>query len=72
MLRRNGRICFLDRPVSDLLPTPDRPLSATREALEKRYAERIDRYLDTADLRVAGFRTPEEAAEIIERSRKKG
>lgn len=70
MLRQNGKIFFLDRPVADLLPTADRPLSATREALEKRYAERIDRYLATADLRVSGFGTPEEAAEIIERSRK--
>lgn len=70
MLRQNGRIFFLDRPVSELTPTADRPLSATRGDLEKRYAERIDRYLATADLRVAGFRTPEEAAEIIERSRR--
>ncbi len=70
MLRQNGMLCFLDRPVSDLLPTADRPLSSTREALEKRYAERIDRYLATADLRVAGFKTPEEAVEMIERSRK--
>ena len=51
------------------MPTSDRPLSATREALEKRYAERIDRYLATADVRVSGFKTPGEAAEIIERSR---
>ena len=69
MLRQNGKIFFLDRPVADLMPTSDRPLSATREALEKRYAERIDRYLATADLRVSGFKTPGEAAEIIERSR---
>ena len=65
MLRRNGKICFLDRPISELIPTSDRPLSATQEELEKRYAERIDRYLATADLHLTGFKTPEDAVAEI-------
>ena len=69
-IRQNGRIYFLDRPVSELIPTADRPLSATRAELEKRYAERIDCYCSTADVRVSGFGTPEEAAEIIETDRR--
>ena len=69
-IRQNGRIYFLDRPVSELIPTADRPLSATRAELEKRYAERIDCYRSTADVRVSGFGTPEEAAEIIETDRR--
>lgn len=68
-LRQNGRICFLDRPLSDLLPTADRPLSSTREQLQQRYAERIDRYLATADLRVTDCSTPERAAECIRKDR---
>ena len=48
-LRRNGRLYFLDRPLSELLPTEDRPLSASKEAIEKRYGERYDRYCAVAD-----------------------
>jgi hypothetical protein len=32
-----------------LLPTEDRPLSSTREAIEARYRERYQRYLYVAD-----------------------
>ena len=64
-IRQNGKICFLDRPVSELIPTVDRPLSATRDALEKRYAERIDCYRATADVRISGFGTPQEAVDLI-------
>ena len=56
-LRQNGRIYFLDRPMEDIMPSDDRPLSRDREALEKRYAERYPRYVTAADTRipVAGF-----------------
>lgn len=64
-IRQTGKIYFLDRPVSALIPTADRPLSATREALERRYAERIDCYRGTADLRVHGYTAASEAVEII-------
>ncbi len=48
-LKRNGRIIFLDRPLNEIVPTQDRPLSSNREQLEKRYRERYSRYCDTAD-----------------------
>ncbi|MBQ8893597.1 MAG: shikimate dehydrogenase [Clostridia bacterium] len=48
-LKRNGRVIFLDRPLEEILPTDDRPLSSSREALEKRYRERYSRYCETAD-----------------------
>ncbi len=54
LLRRNGRIYFLDRSLECLLPTQDRPLSSSRALLEKRYEERYDRYLAVADCRVDG------------------
>ena len=49
MLRRNGRIYLLDRPLEKLIPTDDRPLSCDRETLKKRYEERYERYHEAAD-----------------------
>ncbi|MBQ9085179.1 MAG: hypothetical protein IJY24_05945, partial [Clostridia bacterium] len=51
-LRSNGRIYFIDRPLRELLPTEDRPLSSTREDVEKRYAERYHIYLSSCDKRI--------------------
>ena len=48
-LRRNGRLYFLNRPLSQLLPTPDRPLASSAEAIEARYRERLPKYLAAAD-----------------------
>ena len=52
LLRRNGRIYFIDRPLSALLPTPDRPLASSAEAIQKRYEERYDHYCACADCRI--------------------
>ncbi len=51
-LRENGRIFFLDVPVSLLCPTEDRPLARSREALEMLYGERHGRYCEVCDERV--------------------
>lgn len=67
MLRRNGRLYFLDRPLERLIPTADRPLSSSREMLEKRYRERYDLYCRCADLRIFDPETAEEAAKAIEK-----
>lgn len=48
-LRKNGRICFLDRSLEQLLPTDDRPLANSREAIQKRYEERYAIYCSSAD-----------------------
>ncbi len=48
-LKQNGKVVFLDRPLRDILPTADRPLSRDREALEKRYNERYEIYKASAD-----------------------
>ncbi|MBE6588848.1 MAG: shikimate dehydrogenase [Ruminococcaceae bacterium] len=65
LLRRNGRIYFLDRPLSMLLPTEDRPLSSTVDAIRKRYEERYGRYVSTSDCRIDGAGTVEEVASLI-------
>lgn len=51
-LRANGRLCFLDRPLNDLVTTADRPLSSNAELLRQRYNERYARYLTAADYTV--------------------
>lgn len=51
-LKHNGIICFLDRPLSELIPTSDRPLSNNYEDIKKRYHERIDIYNSTCDFKV--------------------
>ena len=43
---------FVDRPLSDLIPTEDRPLAKNREALEALYCERLPRYLALCDERI--------------------
>lgn len=48
-LRQNGLVFFLDRPIEDILPTDDRPLSKDREALKKRYDERYEKYKASSD-----------------------
>lgn len=70
-IRRNGRVYFLDRPLKELTPTADRPLSDTSTALERCYWARIDRYRTTADVCISNFHTPEEAVNLIERDRKR-
>lgn len=65
-LKLNGKIVFLDRALSELVPTDDRPLSATMEQLSARYHERYLSYLSTSDLRVwASSESPEETARKI-------
>lgn len=66
-LKMNGKIYFLDRPLSGLLPTEDRPLARTEEAVRKLYEERYGTYLASADVRVPTGNSAEETAAIIER-----
>ncbi len=52
ILRENGRLYFLDRPLEQLLPTADRPLSSNWEDLQRRYTERYPQYCSRCDCRV--------------------
>ena len=65
LLRRNGRIYFIDRPLELLLPTEDRPLSSSPEMIRKRYEERYDRYCASADCHIDGAGSVETVAERI-------
>ncbi|MBR2622541.1 MAG: shikimate dehydrogenase [Clostridia bacterium] len=52
-LKRNGTLVFLDRPLSCLMATSDRPLSSDPDALRRRFEERYDRYCAVADVHLA-------------------
>ncbi len=64
-LKRNGKLFFLDAPLSRLRATGDRPLSNTQDKLAKLYADRIGIYRATADVTVPDLATPEAEAEYI-------
>ena len=49
-LRHNGRIFLIDRPLDSLIPTSDRPLANSKEAIIRRYNERIEIYRSSADV----------------------
>lgn len=66
-LLQNGRIYFLNRSLSLLTPTDDRPLSADQATMEKRYSERLPRYRAVCDCEIDADGTPEEAASAIQK-----
>ena len=66
-LKRNGRLYFVDRPLEELLPTADRPLASSREAIRRRYEERYGRYCAVADCRIEVNGDAAGVAEDIER-----
>lgn len=51
-LKLNGKIFFLNRDLNELVPTDDRPLGSDFEALKKRYNERYEIYVATADTEI--------------------
>ena len=67
LLHRNGKIYFLDRPLEALLPTSDRPLASSVDAIRQRYAERYERYCITADCHIDADASREE---VVRRTRK--
>ena len=66
-LHRNGKIYFIDRPLQNLLPTSDRPLASSAEAICQRWKERYERYCTTADYRIDADASVEE---VVQRIRK--
>ncbi len=65
LLRKNGLIVFLDRPLFALTPTADRPLSSSSDALSALYETRYPRYCEAADLHLSGEGTPSEIADRL-------
>lgn len=66
MLKQNGSIYFLDRPLENIVATSNRPLSSTKQDLEKRYKERYEIYLKASDNRIFSNSTAEDTVLKIE------
>lgn len=64
-LKKNGKLVFLDRDLSLLTPTLDRPTASDLEAMKKRFEQRYDRYIATADIKVNGSLSAEEVAKNV-------
>ena len=68
MLKENGTVLFLDRPVEQLVTTDDRPLSSNKELLYRRFEERYALYCAEADLRIdASHDLPTNINEVLNR-----
>ncbi|MBR6533924.1 MAG: hypothetical protein IKT44_05825, partial [Clostridia bacterium] len=65
LLKLNGKIYFLDRPLESLVATDDRPLSRDKEMLKKRYNERYGIYCDCCDKQITVNTTPGDAVNSI-------
>lgn len=70
-LRQNGKLFFLDRSLEKLIPTDDRPLASTADAIKKRYEERYPRYLAVCDVKIDADPSAEEVANHIIREHTK-
>ena len=62
-LRMNGKICFIDRPIEDIMPTKERPLSSNKESLLALYEERLPIYERSCDLRIRNHKSEKEFME---------
>lgn len=69
-LKRNGRLFFLNAPLSRLRATDSRPLSDTPDKLRGLYEKRLPIYQKTADVIVPDLSAPREEADFIIQKRK--
>ena len=65
-LRQNGTLYFIDRPVDQLVPTNDRPLSNSAEKLVQLYDERYPAYAACADFTIPVNGSAASVAQYIE------
>ncbi len=65
VLRSCGRIFFIDRSPSRLIPTESRPLARTRIDIERLYKSRYQLYTNTADVRINGDCSPETVTALL-------
>ncbi len=64
-LKKNGVVIYLEAPLERLGETASRPLSDTREKLEKMYAERKPVYEKACDVKVDAGGTAEDALKQV-------
>ena len=66
-LKRNGKLFFLDRAVNKLLVTSDRPLSSSKEKVNKLYQVRYPLYLKACDIKINANKSIDKVVKQIER-----
>lgn len=66
-LKKNGKVIFLDRELSLLTPTASRPTASDYEAMKKRFEQRYERYISSADVRVNASLSVPEVAENVKK-----
>ena len=66
LLKENGTVIFIDRPLEKLVTTADRPLSSNKELLEKRFKERYGLYCAAADVKIDAVNEIEQNVKNIE------
>ena len=66
-LKKNGFLVFLDRDISTIVPTLDRPLSCDADKLKKLYDSRYPIYTSVADIIIKSTDSPETTAEAVRR-----
>ena len=64
-LKQNGKIYFIDRPLENLIPTSDRPLSVDKNAIENLYNQRYSIYSSVCDVKIDADCTPNQVANKI-------
>lgn len=67
LLKENGEVVFIDRPLEMLITTSDRPLSSDRALLEQRFKERYAIYNERADVSIDGSGSVEQNVDLIKR-----
>lgn len=65
LLKENGKIYFLDRPIEQIVATSDRPLSSNKDMLKQRYNERYEIYCKCCDKHLICDTTVEDAVNSI-------
>ncbi len=64
-LKQNGKVYFINRPLSSLCPTSSRPLSSDFEMMKTRFEERYPIYVASADHIVDNTQSIEDVAKLI-------
>ena len=65
-LCKNGLVIFLDRDIKDFVITNDRPLTKSKEELEKLYEQRHPLYVSSCDIKVTTNKLEEDIEKIKE------
>ena len=64
-LKQNGIVYYIDRPLEDLVPTSDRPLSNDIASITQRYNERYPIYNAICDVKITVDCSAEQVAKKI-------